>query len=99
MKTRTLALTMRDPSPTLAVKALLLAIAFLFIGIVSSASAKGVSTRMDKEANIEPGTYSVVSYGCNGANDPRAVAFLQKEDSPYHVSIVEPRAEYSMVAG
>jgi hypothetical protein len=99
MKSRTLALTIKYPSTAVALKALLIAVAFLFVGIVSSASAKGVSTSMDKETNIMTGTYSVVAYGCNGAADPRAVAFLQRDDAPYRVSIVEPRADVQTVMG
>jgi hypothetical protein len=99
MKPRTLALTIKYPAKTVALKALLIAIAFLFIGLVSNASARGISSSMDKDSNILAGNYSVVAYGCNGANDPTAVAFLQREDSPYRFSIIEPRADVQTVAG
>jgi hypothetical protein len=96
---RTLAVSIGSPSKTIALRALLLAIAMLFVGFLSSASAKDVSTRAEKESSIQPGTYSLVAYGCNAASDPQAVAFLQRDDSPYRVSIVQPRAEYQMAAG
>ncbi len=96
---RALTLPIEYPHRELALKVVLFVISLLFAGFVSTAAAKGVTTRADTAANIEPGTYSVVAYGCTGANDPRAVAFLQRDDSPYHVSIIEPRAHYQMLPG
>src|SRR5512141_1449377 len=94
-----LAITIDNEFRTVALKTLMLAIALLFAGFVSNASARGVSTRLDKEANMQPGNYSVVAYGCNGSADPRAVAFLQRDDVPYHVSVAEPRAQVQTVSG
>ncbi len=57
----------------------------LFAGIIllvafGTASAKGVKTGMVKPADIQPGTYSVITL-----NYPVPIAILQKEGQPYDI--------------
>ncbi len=71
---------------------LLAAILFLF-GFVSFASAKGVTTYVTKPADVQTGTYRLLGYGCNSAQDIGNVAILQREDSPYGIGF-SPRSHY-----
>lgn len=96
---KVLALTMKNPYRPVPVTMLVLSVLFLFVGFVSSASAKDISTRLEKQSAIQSGTYTMTAYGCNAADDLQAVAILEKETSPYHVSIVEPRAQYQVLSG
>ncbi len=73
--------------------------AVLLFAIASTASAKTLSTDAVKPADIQSGTYSLIAHGCNSTEDLSSVAILQKEGSPYHFSIVEPRGQYQIVTG
>ncbi len=72
----------------------LFAIVILFSAIVGTASAKGVRTDMIKAADVQPGTYTLITTGY-----PVAVAILQKEGQPYHVSFRTSGTDYKVYPG
>lgn len=76
-----------------------LAASLLILALAPLADAKGVKTRSSSEAEIESGTYSLITYGCDGASDPAAVAFLQKEGAAYDITVVAPRSQHQVLSG
>lgn len=76
-----------------------LAVSLLILALTPFADAKGVKTRSANESDIESGTYSLITYGCDGTSDPAAIAFLQKEGATYDINVVAPRSEHKVLAG
>lgn len=76
-----------------------LAASLLILALAPLADAKGVRTRSSSDTEIESGTYSLITYGCDSASDPAAVAFLQKEGATYDINVVAPRSQHQVISG
>jgi hypothetical protein len=96
MKIITLSIDMRRKNRMMLM--LFLASALLLVGFVSVAAAKGVSTDLSSAAEVQAGTYSLITNGCMATDDPSTVAILHKEGAPYNIGFARG-TDYQVISG
>ncbi len=68
--------------------------ALLVFGFASAASAKGVATDKVKPAEIQPGTYDLIT-----SSNPAPIAILKKEGAPYDIKLATAGSTYNVTSG